>query len=232
MKVCPKCSQVFSDDTLSFCLQDGTQLQPGESQPTVVIPTVPTVEVRPRKKNTALWVLAGLSVLLIGGAGIAGLMYYSYRLGSQSSANSNKIVNVTTTPKPAASKPAVAAATPATQPKTDSTPADTEAGSDDADEAVPISWSTGASSFNPQNGKTLRFTCPEEGQLGTVWGSDVYTADSSICTAAVHAGKITKEEGGEVTIEFRPGRSVYGATTRNGVTSYNFGEYAHSFVFK
>jgi len=76
------------------------------------------------------------------------------------------------------------------------------------------------------------FECPPEGTRSAVWGSDVYTADSSICTAAVHAGKITLEKGGQVTIEFRPGRSTYGATTRNGVTSYNFGEYPRSFVFK
>ena len=65
-----------------------------------------------------------------------------------------------------------------------------------------------------------------------IWGVDVYTADSSICTAAVHAGIITMEEGGEVTVEFRPGRAVYGSTTRNGITSKNFGEYPHSFVVR
>jgi len=73
---------------------------------------------------------------------------------------------------------------------------------------------------------------PPDGTAVSIWGSDVYTADSSICTAAVHAGKITLEKGGEVTIEFTGGRNAYGATTRNGITSNNFGQYAHSYLFK
>ena len=34
-------------------------------------------------------------------------------------------------------------------------------------------------------GATFVFHCPAGGSAGTVWGSDVYTADSSVCTAAV-----------------------------------------------
>ena len=42
-----------------------------------------------------------------------------------------------------------------------------------------------------------------------VWGTDVYTDDSSICTAAVHAGLIEADDGGEVTFELAPGRDEY-----------------------
>jgi hypothetical protein len=65
-----------------------------------------------------------------------------------------------------------------------------------------------------------------------IWGNDVYTTVSSVCTAAVHAGVITLESGGEVTIEMKPGRSVYGSTTRNGITSNTYGEFSHSFVVR
>ncbi|MEO7658434.1 MAG: LCCL domain-containing protein, partial [Pyrinomonadaceae bacterium] len=81
-------------------------------------------------------------------------------------------------------------------------------------------------------GMKYTFLCAPDGNAGVVWGSDVYTADSSICTAAVHDGLITLEEGGKVIIEFVPGRQIYGATTRNGVTSNNYGPFPRSYVFK
>jgi hypothetical protein len=74
--------------------------------------------------------------------------------------------------------------------------------------------------------------CSPAGEPHTVWGSDIYTSDSSICTAAVHSGLITFQQGGTVTIELRPGRSIYGASERNGVTSNNYGSWQQSFVFK
>ena len=36
MKLCPKCGVSYSDDTLRFCLEDGTELAPTDEQPTVV----------------------------------------------------------------------------------------------------------------------------------------------------------------------------------------------------
>ena len=126
------------------------------------------------------------------------------------------------TPQPS---PSLSAGSTAATPQ--SSPDDTT-----SDEITPITWSTSAGTFDQEAGKTYRFSCPPDGTAGAVWGSDVYTADSSICTAAVHAGKITLDKGGEVTIEFGPGRKTYGATTRNGITSYNFGEYPNSFVVR
>lgn len=63
-----------------------------------------------------------------------------------------------------------------------------------------------------------------------VWGSDVYTDDSSICTAAVHAGAITLEEGGEVVIEMRAGETSYRGTTTNGIRTEPWGAWDGSFV--
>ena len=64
-----------------------------------------------------------------------------------------------------------------------------------------------------------------------MWGTDVYTDDSSICTAAVSAGLITFQAGGSVTIEIRQGQSSYAGSTRNGVTSKGYGSWNGSFVF-
>jgi hypothetical protein len=97
-------------------------------------------------------------------------------------------------------------------------------------EVTPIDWDTSAAGFKGERGKTYAFRCPGEGSAKPIYGSDIYTDDSSICTAAVHVGLITVERGGVVTIEIRPGRSNYGSTTRHGIKSINFGEYGRSFV--
>lgn len=89
-----------------------------------------------------------------------------------------------------------------------------------------------ATSLNGQDGETLTLACSPGGSAHSVWGSDIYTSDSSICTAAVHSGLITYEQGGTVTIELRPGREIYGCSERNGVTTSAYGPYQHSFVFK
>ena len=49
--------------------------------------------------------------------------------------------------------------------------------------------------------------------------------------AAVHAGLISVQSGGIVTIKIRPGRSAYQGSIRNGVTSSSYGSWGASFVF-
>ncbi len=65
---------------------------------------------------------------------------------------------------------------------------------------------------------------------GTVWGTDVYTDDSSICRAALHAGAITAA-GGAVRMQRVPGRQSYAGSTRNGVTTQNYGPWEGAFSF-
>ena len=97
---------------------------------------------------------------------------------------------------------------------------------------TPTTWEATATSLNGKDGQTLTLTCSPGGTVHSVWGSDIYTSDSSICTAGVQSGLISFERGGTVTIELRPGRSVYGCSERNGVTTSSYGPYQHSFVFK
>jgi hypothetical protein len=72
--------------------------------------------------------------------------------------------------------------------------------------------------------------CPPNFKSGRVWGSGVYTADSSICTAARHAGAIGKQ-GGPIWVQGAPGRSNYQGTTQNGITTGDYGNYGASFHF-
>lgn len=66
---------------------------------------------------------------------------------------------------------------------------------------------------------------------GAVWGTDVYTDDSAVAVAAVHAGVLAAGETGTVTITILPGQSSYPASTRNGVSSSSWGAWAGSYSF-
>jgi hypothetical protein len=109
---------------------------------------------------------------------------------------------------------------------------DTEAVVREAEDQTPVLWNTPASMVRFETGKTYRFKCPSSGKESGVWGTDVYTLDSSICNAAVHDGKLTMESGGSVTIELRPGESSYKGTTRNGIRTNDYAKYGSSFVVK
>ena len=99
-----------------------------------------------------------------------------------------------------------------------------------SDRAPAIGWSDSAVDYRGHNGARLTVTCPGFGRAGSVWGSGIFTDDSSICSAAVHAGVITLRGGGEVTIEIAPGQPKYAARTRHGIASGSWGEWSGSFV--
>jgi hypothetical protein len=65
---------------------------------------------------------------------------------------------------------------------------------------------------------------------GTVWGTDYYTHDSSLCKAAVHAGEVTTA-GGAISYTVIPGHSSYTGSTRNGVTTSSYGTWSRSIYF-
>lgn len=66
---------------------------------------------------------------------------------------------------------------------------------------------------------------------GAVWGTAIYTQDSSICSAAVHNGAITSAKGGTVTARAAPGCKTYSGSVSNAVTTSNWGPYETSFFF-
>lgn len=77
-----------------------------------------------------------------------------------------------------------------------------------------------------------RFFCPAGGAVNSsVWGTDTYTDDSALCKAAVHAGEITLQEGGTITVQVTSGEVAYIGSDRNGIKTSDYGAWGKSFVF-
>jgi hypothetical protein len=92
-------------------------------------------------------------------------------------------------------------------------------------------WSANAVKFRGQNGVRYSYECPANGSTTTPWGTDLYTDDSGVCSAAVHSGLITIAQGGTVVIEIRPGASSYTGSLRNGIKTTDYGPWNGSYVF-
>jgi hypothetical protein len=69
---------------------------------------------------------------------------------------------------------------------------------------------------------------------GSVWGTDVYTLDSALATAAVHAGVVKVGKTGIVKVRILPARAAFVGSNRNGVDSQPYMNYpgAYEFVVK
>jgi hypothetical protein len=65
---------------------------------------------------------------------------------------------------------------------------------------------------------------------GFVWGTDVYTVDSPIATAAVHAGVLRDGEKGFVKVTILRGRPSYEGSTRYDVTTQPYGPFHASYT--
>jgi hypothetical protein len=234
MKKCPACGRTY-DESLSFCLNDGTILPSESEEQTLVIPQSPA-----RKKSRFLLWLGITGLTILAGAIVAvGVIFYIYKSQNES-VREKKPIGVNPSPSPKSSstpkvKPTTAALENGSpveysspQPAIEKPTPNNEA----AEDITPIGWDTTANGFKGEAGQTYTFQCPAEGTEQSIFGSDIYTQDSSICTAAVHAGIISLAQGGKVTIEYRPGRSVYGSTVRNGIKSKTWGEYPRSFVVR
>jgi hypothetical protein len=84
------------------------------------------------------------------------------------------------------------------------------------------------SSYRDLVGQSI--TLPVLGTVaGSVWGSDVYTDDSSLGAAAVHAGVLGVGDFAFVKVTLLPGQSRYDGSPRYGVTSQNYGSFDGSF---
>jgi len=77
-------------------------------------------------------------------------------------------------------------------------------------------------------GATVNGTCPAGCGAGAIWGTAVYTDDSNICSAAQHSGAITQANGGSFLLIVTAGQSIYPASTQNGITSQEWGEWGRS----
>ena len=66
---------------------------------------------------------------------------------------------------------------------------------------------------------------------GAIWGTDIYTSDTYIPCAAVHAGFIANGETKEVYIKVVQGLNEYIGSTRNGVSTSGYGGWGLSYQF-
>jgi len=97
--------------------------------------------------------------------------------------------------------------------------------------ASQIGWDYGLADLRGRLDQSFTFTCAPNGQIHNVWGSDLYTDDSSVCSAAVHAGLITPRDGGRVTVRMISGQGAYTGSTRNGVSTIGYGSWHGSYMF-
>lgn len=65
-----------------------------------------------------------------------------------------------------------------------------------------------------------------EGQL---WGTDIYSGDSTIGAAAVHCGLLKAGQSGFLRATVVAPPDSFPGTTRNGVTSTEFGRYQYAY---
>lgn len=67
---------------------------------------------------------------------------------------------------------------------------------------------------------------------GPLWGTDVYTSDSNIGTAAVHAGLLALDETRILQVTIETPLNNYNGTTRNGVHSDHWNYWPGAFTLK
>jgi LCCL domain len=67
---------------------------------------------------------------------------------------------------------------------------------------------------------------------GPVWGTDVYTGDSMLAPAAVHAGVVKAGESAIVKVTVVRPPAQYQGSARHGVTSNDFGRYGIAYKLK
>jgi hypothetical protein len=96
---------------------------------------------------------------------------------------------------------------------------------------IPLSGASDMQQFGEGDiGKVYRMTIT--GAIGgAIWGTDIYTSDTHIPTAAVHAGVITVGQTKEVYIKVVQGLSEYIGSTRNGVSTSGYGGWGLSYQF-
>jgi len=100
-----------------------------------------------------------------------------------------------------------------------------------ADEfATAIAAPATLATYQQQFGKEFVFAVtghsPTNGQQAIVWGTDVYTLDSSLAAATVHAGLAKPGESVAVRVRIVQSPPQYTASLRNGVNSNAYGNFA------
>lgn len=83
--------------------------------------------------------------------------------------------------------------------------------------------------YRGQDGEELFFMVTGDA-MGSVWGTDIYTDDSYLATAAVHAGVLEDGESGYVMVTILPGEESYEGSMQNGVESWDYPAWSGSYI--
>jgi hypothetical protein len=84
--------------------------------------------------------------------------------------------------------------------------------------------------FQNQIGQTFKFRAT--GMVnGALWGTDVYTLDSTVGMAAVHAGILKPGQTGVVKVKILPAQGAFQGSNRNGINSEAYQGFPAAFQF-
>lgn len=84
------------------------------------------------------------------------------------------------------------------------------------------------SRLHAEVGSSHRFTVTGSTR-GTAWGTDVYTLDSNLAVAAVHAGALAVGETGVVKVTIFDSQAEHVGSLRHGITTHTWPRYRMSF---
>ncbi len=95
-----------------------------------------------------------------------------------------------------------------------------------------ITENESASNLARETGRRATFICPAlSAPSAEIWGTDIYADDSSICTAAIHAGVLPMGQAGVVTIVMGGPTGSFSGSPRNGVKSQDYANHDFSYTF-
>jgi hypothetical protein len=82
--------------------------------------------------------------------------------------------------------------------------------------------------YRDRIGETFEFLVTGSSS-GAIWGSGVYTDDSPLAVAAVHAGVLGTGEQRVVSVTILPGQTSYESNSQNGIVSNAYGDWLGSY---
>ena len=97
------------------------------------------------------------------------------------------------------------------------------------DEAQRVPWTLSGVETTP--GQVLVYQVTGSTR-GLVWGTDIYTDDSPIAAAAVHAGLLRPDETGTIMVTILRGRETYRGSARHGVASRDYQSWERSYMLQ
>jgi hypothetical protein len=235
---CPRCG-ADAGAGQRFCGTCGAPVYQ-DHQDLPATPTPPVSAAEPARRRV-LGLAAAVGGLLV--AGVVGGRMVWYSLGDRShvgAASPDSTPQSASAPSLPVTVDSVSGAGPSAAGAAQPLPKPPSLGSHSKRVARPRRWPT--SSDNPWTetaeqyrdwvGARVALNCQAGGPVGPVTGTDFYTDDSSICSAAVHAGRITLNTGGMAIALIQPGRAAFTGSSRNGLTSASRGPWPGSFMFE